>query len=224
LFSAKGKFINGILAKEEYCQLEINDKGNKIATGTETGNIYIFNNDGNLILKFRPFSKTISEIAFSPDGESIAIGSVNSDAGIYNFRTKKTIKLGHSSFKLGFYSFFEKSYNDIKQISYSKDGNFIIIRSDFLISLWNCNAGLVSKFYGHSGKIRNVSFSEDGKYIISISKDQAFIFRDYSGKLLYRALTNQKYVSKFIFDEQKEVLVTISGKNKINLYRVEKIE
>jgi WD40 repeat protein len=224
LFNSGGRFIGEIDPKAEFKQVEFNEIGDKIAIGTETGKLMIYDMDGQLIFKAPLFRETIREIAFSPDEEKIAVGSTNADAVSCDLKTKKEIRFGHHSFKSEFYSFFKKSYNDIREIAYSKDGSLLLLQSDYLISLWYKNGEFVAKFNGHSGQIRQVSFSDDGKYIVSGAKDKLFLIRDYTGKLCYQVKLNQKYCSNFIFDDRKKLFIALYGNHAIDIYRLESMD
>jgi WD40 repeat protein len=221
LFNHKGNLISEAEAPGRFIKLVMDNEGGKIALGNSIGYVAVLDTSGRLINKDRPFDSKVTALAFSPEGNDITAGSAQSVACIIQKQGNKQIILKHWSLKSALYSFFNKSGKSVKKIVYSNNGNFILLQSDYLISLWDKNGQCISKFSGHSGEIRHVAFSDDGKYIISNGKDNYFIIRDSVGKFLYNVPVNQNYISRFVFDEAKKLLITVTGYGKISIYQIQ---
>ena len=107
-------------------------------------------------------SDYVRSVAFSPDGNIIASGSVDKTIKLWETRTGSLIKTleGHSY--------------DVESVAFSPDGKIIASGSwDKTIKLWETRTGsLIKTLEGHSDLVTSVAFSPDGKIIASGSDDK----------------------------------------------------
>ena len=117
-------------------------------------NIYIINKVLNSHLS------DIWTVKFSPDGNWLASGSVDSTVKIWNKGNGKII--------LNI-----KQPNGITSIDFSPGGDYLASASyDAKVRLWKLPEGLlVKEFSGHTGTVWSVNFSPDGKTIASCGED-----------------------------------------------------
>lgn len=117
-------------------------------------NIYIINKNLNSHLS------DIWTIKFSPDGNWLASGSVDSTVKIWKKENGKII--------LNI-----KQPAGITSIDFSPGGNYLASASyDAKVRLWKLPEGLLIKeFIGHTGTVWSVNFSPDGKTIASCGED-----------------------------------------------------
>ncbi len=103
----------------------------------------------------------VFSIAFSPDGKTIASGSLDSTIRLWDVATSKHLHtlIGHTS--------------DIQSVSFSPDGQTLASgSSDKTIRLWDvATSRHLHTLIGHTSDIQSVSFSPDGQTIISGSWD-----------------------------------------------------
>ena len=102
----------------------------------------------------------IWSVKFSPNGNWIASGSVDSTVKIWNKDSGKVILN------------IKQPYG-ITSIDFSPDGNYLATVSyDAKVSVWKLPEGLlVKEFIGHIGTVWSVNFSPDGKAIASCGED-----------------------------------------------------
>ena len=117
-------------------------------------------------------SDKVTSIAFSPDGETLASGSMDQTIRFWDIHTGEQ-KLGLVSQK-----------GVITSIAFSSDGKIIAAGNgrtkdeynkypDTTIQLWNAKTGKeITTFAGHSTQVLSMTFSPDGKIIASGSKDK----------------------------------------------------
>ena len=108
----------------------------------------------------------ISEIAYSPDGTRLAVGSAPG-IWLYDTQTGEELSLltGHTSF--------------VWSVSFSPDGQTLASgsgSSDETIRLWDVGTGRVTgrvirTLTGHTASVWGVSFSPDGQTLASGSED-----------------------------------------------------
>jgi WD40 repeat protein len=97
---------------------------------------------------------------FSPAGNLIASGSVDSTVKIYDYHGNIIHNLQHPA--------------GVTSLNFNHDGSHIITGSyDAVVRLWDVTNGtLIKTFKGHTGTVWSVAFSPDGKTIASCSEDK----------------------------------------------------
>jgi WD40 repeat protein len=153
--------------------LAFSPDGRKIASGSENGNIRIWNFASRMngevlhvdyeeIVAFLGHMAAVNSVVFSPDGSQLASCSDDGTIIIWDIATNRQIVVfrGHRS--------------HVNTIAYSPDGSQIVSGShDRTVRLWNiATQRQFVKFKGHSDTVNSVAFSSDGRQIVSGSDDE----------------------------------------------------
>ena len=129
--------------------------------GYET-NISFFNQSGVKLGNLK-VSSFVQEIAFSPDGETVALAC--GEIKLYNLKGQEVLSFqGHTN---------QGRAKSVNSISFSPDGKLIAsVSDDKTVKLWNLNGQEIQTFQGHTESVNSISFSPDGKLIASASDDK----------------------------------------------------
>ena len=140
----------------------VNPDRKTIACQEKNRTIYLFDSTTGRIQKKvrRPSYRSVDDIAYSPDGKTIA-GADFQDITLFDVDT------GKEKNRL------EGHLGAVRCVAFSSDGNTIASGSeDTTVRLWNANTGeLKHTLKGHEKGVISVAFSPDGKTIASGSED-----------------------------------------------------
>jgi WD40 repeat protein len=116
----------------------------------------------NCVRTLKGHLSSITSIAFSPDGQTLASGSADRTVKLWNptSRIPRCTLSGHSSL--------------IDTVAFSPDGRTLASGSwDYTIKIWNLETGeLIHTLCEHSGWIKSLAISPDGQSLASSSADR----------------------------------------------------
>lgn len=153
----------------------------------------------------------VNAVAFSPDGKTLASGSVDNTIKLCEVASGKVLRtfMGHSV--------------SVSSVAFSPDGMTLVSGSwDKTIKLWEVASGkLLRTFEGHSFQVMAVTFSPDGKTLASGSWDHTIkLWGTASGKLLRTYKGDSSCVSSVAFSPDGKTLASGSWNNTIKLWEV----
>lgn len=106
-------------------------------------------------------SAEVLSVAFSPDGKTIASGSIDDTLRLWSVNQARLIRTmqGHAF--------------PIWQVKFSPNGTTLFTGStDGVIRVWQVSSGiLIGSFKGHIGRITGLDVSKDGKWLVSSAED-----------------------------------------------------
>ena len=113
----------------------------------------------NVYHTFNGHSNQINSIVFSPDGKSIATGSIDATVRLWGIAERRQLEVftGHSG--------------QIDSVAFSPDGRLLASASwDLTVKLWEAATGReLRTLTGHTGWVSTVAFSPDGATLASAS-------------------------------------------------------
>jgi WD40 repeat protein len=156
-------------------------------------------------------SDSVNSVAYSPDGQTLASGSVDSTIKLWNVKTGNLLQTleGHS------YS--------VNSVAYSPDGQTLASGSeDNTIKLWNVKTGkLLQTLEGHSYSVNSVAYSPDGQTLASGSVDSTIkLWNVKTGNLLQTLEGHSSWVNSVTYSPDGQTLASGSEDNTIKLWNV----
>jgi dipeptidyl aminopeptidase/acylaminoacyl peptidase len=137
-------------------------------------------------------------VAFSPDGTTLASGSEDNTAKIWNLETGKEITTlkGHSHY--------------VNSVAFSPDGKLLATGSaDSTAKVWTIATGEARTLKEHSGVVSSVAFSPDGQKLATASADKTVKIWDLStGKVIRTLNGHSEWVRSVAFSPDGQRLAT----------------
>jgi WD40 repeat protein len=161
-----------------------------------------------------PFG-TVFSLAYSPDGEFIAVGDDNGEIRLF-FATNGQFHMrcvGHS--------------DGIRTIAFSPDGQTMASGSfDNTIRLWNAKDGRCTNVLaGHDGWVYSLDFSPDGKTLASASEDGTCRLWDIrNAKWVSPATNDPDFLAAVAFSPDGRLLAVAGSGNVVSLFRLPDLE
>ncbi len=146
----------------------------------------------------------VMQTRFSPDGKTIATGSYDNTAKLWNSDGKEILTLKHTQ--------------SVTDVSFSPDGQIIATASrDGTAKLWNRQGKLLANLKGHKADVWSVSFSPNGQTIATASADNTVKLWSLDGRPLKTLNGHIRAVYKVTFSRDGKI-ATASDDNTIKLW------
>lgn len=155
---------------------------------------------------------SIHSVAFSPDGQRLAVGDFKGDIRLWNASTHQlqSILQGHT--------------NWIQSVVYSPDSKILASGSfDRTVRLWDVNTGACLKtLIGHTHGVYSVAFGQDGKILASGGDDATVKIWDVStGECLRTLFGHSDELRSVVFNQDGRILISGSKDRTIRLWEIQ---
>ncbi len=188
--------------KQEVAALAFSRTGNRLISTGSDGLINIFDAHPQTdFLKLHLSTNSITGIAYSPDGRSVAFIADNNTAKILNtscWQVQKSL-MGHTA--------------PITSVIYSPDNKYILTAGrDKVAILYDAQSGEMIKIFPHPAPVLSASFSFDSRKIVTTDNSSAFLWDVATGKQLTKLSRASGDFKLAGFSHSGNLLVTVGRK------------
>lgn len=146
--------------------LEFSPDGGLLATASSDGTARVWSvSTGAEVLKIDPDRGRLSSVAFAPDVERLAIGTIDGSLIIWNMKSNEA-------------EFEGRHLDGVLGVAFSADGRQLAACDrGGMLRLWapdNAEQPLVQFWTAHSGRAYSVAFTPDSSQIVSVGEDGRF--------------------------------------------------
>jgi serine/threonine protein kinase len=166
---------------------------------------------GNLLQTLTSHSYSVTSVAYSPDGQTLASGSGDKTIKLWN------VKTGNLLYTISVFSYL------VYSVAYSPDGRTFASGSfDSTIKLWNVKTGnLLQTLKGHSNLVISVAYSPDGQTLATGSGDKTIkLWNVKTGNLLQTLTDHTDWVYSVAYSPDGRTLASGSDDSTIKLWDV----
>jgi WD40 repeat protein len=205
-FSRDGKMIAGRGVADGVIRLWDPDTGKVIRKLGET----VAQPGGNLFIQFAGFGGNMTtDLAFSPDGKTLAAGASNK-VRLFDVQT------GKEQADLGGHT------GSVAAIAIASDGKTLISRgADGTLRRWDAASGNELSQFTVPGGVNSIAFAPDGQSIAAGRSDSSIQLLDATtGKELRKLQGHANGTAVLVFSPDGKTLASRGGDNQIRLYEV----
>jgi WD40 repeat protein len=218
IWNLDGTLLHTLEHPDAITSVSFSPDGSKILTGDFSGQLRLWQVDGTLIRTISDNKNRIFDVAFSPDGQTLASASLT----VYDSNNKRGVaklwslagELQHS---------LEDHSDEVTAVHFSPDGQTLATSSsDYTAILWNVSDGTAKKqLRSHSGPVIDVQFSPDGERIATASRDRTIQLWSLAGEPLQTWRGHQGSVRSIRFSHDGESLISGSDDQTARIWHLD---
>lgn len=190
--------------------LDFSPDGQTLAACGQGGEAELWQIDGTFIRNFASGGALpgLCDLAYSPQGDQIAIGSTNRAVTIWNPNGQLLQTLEHQ--------------NPVRAVAYSPDGELLATGDqNGQINIWQTDGSLLHTLNHHEAAIRSLAFRPDGQQLVSASFDKTLSLWSNNGILLNTFKGHQASIWRAAFSPDGQTIASAGADNTVILWQTD---
>jgi WD40 repeat protein len=163
------------------------------------------NEKGRLIINFKNALLNCNNVAYSPNGNMVAMANRNWTATINRVSDKREVIA------------FKGHCNAVNAVAFSKNDKWVATASDDLrAKIWNIETGAtIHNLIGHQGWVTDIAFSSDSRFLVTVATDAMIKIWDTTTGKLVKTLENSHKgaINAVCFSPDNKWIATASDDN-----------
>ncbi|MGC9502436.1 trypsin-like peptidase domain-containing protein [Baaleninema sp.] len=202
-----------IEAGENIRALAVSPDGSSIAGGGESGTIYLWDSNGDLVARLTGHESQVESLAFSPNGALLGSGSSDKTARVWDLRSQS---LRHTLGNRDSPSALSVTFNPTGQ-------QFIVGRRDGQIEVWDVRTGrLRNSLGGHLGGTTTLAVHPNGRILASSGGDRKIkLWNLANGTVLQTLIGHGELVQSISFDSTGDRLASCDFEGELKIWQTD---
>jgi WD40 repeat protein len=212
IWNTSGRNLHVIKPGGKLFSMAVSKSKTRIAVGSENGEIFMIDKDGQIMYSFDGHEKEVIYLDFSPDEKNLVSAAKDGKAIIWDLVHNNQRVLD----RITCASYYDCSVNSAK---FSHNGKFVVTTSsDRTARVWSVDGKLFCTLSGHSDNVNYAEFSPNDLMIVTVSDDHMVKLWSHSGAEIATYSGHGGPVWEAIFEKTINKFYTCSADGTVRIW------
>jgi len=212
IWNSSGRNLHVIKPGGKLFSMAVSKSKTRIAVGSENGEIFMIDKDGQIMYSFVGHEKEVIYLDFSPDEKNLVSASKDGKAIIWDLVQNNQRVLD----RITCVSYYDCTVNSAR---FSHNGKYVVTTSsDRTARVWTVDGKLFSTLSGHSDNVNYAEFSPNDLMIVTVADDNLVKLWSLSGAEIATYEGHKGSVWEALFEKSINKFYTCSADGTVRIW------